>query len=198
MKLGAMSVALVAGAILWGEATAERSAESIVRERCHKCHGTTGQSSDPSYPKLAGQNADYLTRQLANFRTGVRTNKEMTDQVADLTGGEMRALALYFSSKDLIPDVAFDPALADVGRELYFNGNPDSGVTACVTCHGPEGRGAMYLPRLAGQHAQYIRKQIHAFLDHSRSSPDLVMHKVVENMTEPEIEAAAQYLSGLE
>jgi len=198
MKLPAMAAALLAGAMWWGEAAAERSAESIVRARCHKCHGTQGQSSDPTYPKLAGQNADYLTRQMANFRTGVRTNKEMKDQVADLTGAEMRALALYFSGKTLIPDVAFDPALAKVGGQFYFNGNPDSGVTACVTCHGPQGRGAMYLPRLAGQHAQYIRKQIRAFLDHSRSSPDMVMHKVVENISESEIEAAAQYLSGLE
>ena len=139
-----------------------------------------------------------LTRQLANFKTGVRTSKEMQKEVRNLTGGEMRALALYFSTKELIPDVAFDPALAKIGRELYFNGNPDTGVTACVTCHGPQGRGALYLPRLAGQHARYIRKQIHAFLDQSRSSPDMAMHKVVESMSEAEIEAAAQYLSGLE
>jgi len=198
MNSRAMAAALVVGALLWGEAAAERSAQAIVRERCHKCHGTEGQSSDPTYPKLAGQNADYLTRQLANFKTGVRTSKEMQKEVRNLTGGEMRALALYFSARELIPDVAFDPALAKIGHELYFNGNPDTGVTACVTCHGPQGRGAMYLPRLAGQHARYIRKQIHAFLDQSRSSPDMAMHKVVESMSEAEIEAAAQYLSGLE
>ena len=198
MNIGAMAAALVAGVLLWGEAAAERSAESIVRDSCAKCHGMKGQSSDPTYPKLAGQNADYLTRQLANFRTGVRTGEEMPTRVANLTGGEMRALALYFSSQTLTPEVAYDPALAEAGRALYFAGNPDSGVTACVSCHGPDGRGAMYLPRVAGQHARYIRKQIHAFLDQSRSSPDMVMHKVVENITEAEIEAVAQFLSGLD
>ncbi len=198
MKAWAMTAALVLGAAWAGSAAAERSPQSIVRERCQLCHGSTGQSSYPDYPKLAGQNADYLTRQLANFKTGVRTSAVMREQVADLTGDEMRALALYFSEQKLIPDVAFDPALAELGRDLYFNGNPDTGVTACVACHGPRGRGAMYLPRIAGQHAKYIEKQIHAFLDHSRGSPDMVMHKVVENISEPEIEAVAQFLSGME
>lgn len=195
---GKVAAALILGAALGGEAWADRAPEQIVRERCQDCHGITGQSSDPDYPKLAGQNADYMTRQLANFKTGVRTNRDMQREVADLTGGEMRALALYYSEQRLVPDIAFDPEQADIGREIDFGGNPDTGVAACVTCHGPEARGAMYLPRLAGQHRKYIISQMHAFIDHSRSASGLVMHSVVEHITEAEIVAVAHFLSGLE
>lgn len=192
------TVALLFGAFLSGPAVADRAAEMIVLERCERCHGIRGQSTDPEFPKLAGQNADYLTRQLANFRTGVRTNKRMQSKIEGLTGDEMRALAVYFSSKELIPDIAFDPALAGIGRKIYFEGNGASGVTACVTCHGPEGRGAMYLPRLAGQHAQYIEKRLKEFREHSRTSDQMVMHTVVQNIEDAEIVALGQFLSGLE
>ncbi len=176
----------------------ERSALELVEARCQNCHGMTGQSSSPNYPKLAGQNAQYLQRQLFNFKSGKRQNTEMQGQVADLSGAEIEALARYFSTKDVIADVAFDPALAELGRQLYENGNTHSGVTACSTCHGPKARGALFLPRLAGQHASYIERQIKAFIDHTREAPDIVMHTVVAGLSEAEIIAVAQYLSGLE
>jgi len=193
-----LAAALVLGAVLIGEASADRTAGEIVRQRCQKCHGLEGRSSDPEFPKLAGQNADYLTRQLANFKTGVRTSKRMKERVADLTGGEMRALALYFSEQELGPGAAADTAAVERGRRIYFSGNSANGVTACTTCHGPQGRGAIYLPRLAGQHAKYLAAQLRAFRDQSRSSPNMVMHTVVENLSEPEIEAVAQFLSTME
>lgn len=179
-------------------AAAQRAPETLVNERCRDCHGAKGQSSDPDFPKLAGQNADYLTRQMANFKTGVRPNNKMLQQMADLSGEEMRGLALYFSAQELVPEVATDPELVQLGRHIYFNGSSESAVTGCVTCHGPQGRGGMYLPRLAGQHAQYLETQLHAFLDYSRSSPDMVMHTVIENITETEINAVAYFLSGME
>lgn len=180
------------------EAAVDRPAEQLVRERCRKCHGLNGLSSEPEFPKLAGQDPDYLTRQMANFKTGVRKSTRMKRRVADLTGGEMRALAEYFSKKTLVPQSAADPAQVAIGRRIYFSGQPDKGVTACTTCHGPAGRGAIYLPRLAGQHAEYLATQLRAFRDHSRSSPNMVMHTVVENIGDPEIEAVAQFLSVME
>ncbi len=198
MALNMAAIGLLTGVLFAGQALADRTPEEIVRDRCQDCHGMTGQSSDPEYPKLAGQNADYMTRQLANFKTGVRVSRKMQRKVEDLTGHEMRALAEYYAAQRLVPDIAFDPALAQVGREFYFSGNADTGVSACVTCHGPEGRGAMYLPRLAGQHRKYIIAQLHAFREHSRSSSEMVMHSVVENISEDEIVAVAHFLSGLE
>ena len=176
----------------------DRSVEELVEQRCQNCHGMTGQSSSPLYPKIAGQNAEYLQRQMFNFKLGRRTNDEMKAQVADLTGSEVEALARYFSSKPVVPDIAFDPALADIGRYLYMNGNRHSGVTACATCHGPKAHGALFLPRLAGQHASYLERQLRAFIEQSRNSKEMVMHSVVNALTELEITAVAQYLSGLE
>lgn len=193
-----MVVAAALGLVVSLPAAADRPAEQIVREACKKCHGFTGLSSEPEFPKLAGQNVDYLTRQMANFKTGVRTSKRMQRKVEDLTGGEMRALAEYFSAQEMIPERAGRAPLIEAGRRIYYTGKPADGVAACVTCHGPDGRGAMYLPRLAGQHAQYLRSQLIAFREHSRSSPNMVMHTVVETISDADIEAVAEFLSVME
>lgn len=179
-------------------AVADRPAEQIVRETCKKCHGLTGLSSEPEFPKLAGQNVDYLTRQMANFKTGVRTSTRMKRKVEDLSGDEMRALSEYFSAQPMVPERGGRPELIDAGRRIYYSGRPADGITACTTCHGPQGRGAMYLPRLAGQHAQYLRSQLKAFREHSRASPNMVMHTVVETITDADIEAVAEFLSVME
>ncbi len=191
------AAAMLVAAFSSGAGAADRAPEQIVAERCRNCHGAEGRSSNPDFPKLAGQNADYLTRQLANFKTGVRTSEPMQQEVARLTGGEMRALALYFSAKEIGPEPVADRAQVEMGRTLFFSGDPQNGVTACITCHGPEGRGALYLPRLAGQHAKYLVGQLHAFRDQSRVAPDMVMHTVIENVSDAGIVAVAQFLSGM-
>ncbi|WP_332672756.1 c-type cytochrome [Aromatoleum sp.] len=188
---------ILVAAFSTGVAAADRAPEQIVAERCRNCHGPEGRSSNPDFPKLAGQNADYLTRQLANFKTGVRTSEPMQQEVARLTGGEMRALALYFSAKEIDPEPVADRAQAQIGKRLYFSGDPENSVAACITCHGPGGRGAIYLPRLAGQHAKYLVAQLHAFRNQSRVAPDMVMHTVIQNVTDAEIAAIAQFLSGM-
>lgn len=193
-------LAALAGVLLLttGVMAADRPAEKIVRARCQKCHGVNGLSTEPEFPKLAGQDVDYLTRQMANFKTGVRTSTRMKPRVEDLTGGEMRALAEYFSKKNMVPERRADAGQVEAGRRIYYSGVPDEGVTACTTCHGPQGRGAIYLPRLAGQHAKYLGAQLRAFRDHSRTSPNMVMHTVVQNITDGQIEAVAQFLSVME
>ncbi|MDT3670776.1 MAG: c-type cytochrome [Aromatoleum sp.] len=192
-----VAAAILVAAFSSGVGATDRAPEQIVAERCCKCHGPEGRSSNPDFPKLAGQNADYLTRQLANFKTGVRTSDPMQQEVAHLTGGEMRALALYLSAKEIGPEPVAARGEAAIGMALYFSGDPENGVTACITCHGPEGRGAMYLPRLAGQHAKYLVAQLHAFRDQSRVAPDMVMHTVIENVSDAGIVAVAQFLSGM-
>lgn len=191
----ALAACLVALSV---DAAPERPVEQLVRERCKKCHGYTGLSSEPEFPKLAGQNVDYLTRQLANFKTGVRSSTRMKQRVEDLTGGEMRALAEYFSAQAIRPERSGRTELVEAGRRLYFSGRALDGITACATCHGPEGRGAMYLPRLAGQHAQYLRTQLRAFREYARTSPNMVMHTVVEKIGDDDIAAVAEFLSVME
>lgn len=197
IRLGIVA-ALILAVLPMARAAGDRPAEQIVRERCQKCHGMEGMSSEPEFPKLAGQNADYLTRQMANFKTGVRTSTRMKQKVDDLSGDEMRALALYFSEKVLAPESGGDSGQVELGRRIYYSGQFARGVTACTTCHGPQGRGAIYLPRLAGQHAKYLASQMHAFQNQSRSSPNMVMHTVIENITDAEIDAVTQFLSVME
>lgn len=198
MRIGYATLILALAAAASVQAGEDRPAEKLVRERCHKCHGLNGESSEPEFPKLAGQNVDYMTRQMANFKTGVRKSTRMKEKVEDLSGGEMRALAEYFSAKTLVPERSGRTELIDAGRRLYFSGHFEHGVTACTTCHGPLGRGALYLPRLAGQNVQYLVAQLRAFRDYSRTSPNMVMHTVVENISDAEIDAVAEFLSIME
>jgi len=158
---------------------------------------TRGPQQQSRLPKLAGQNADYLTRQLANFKTGVRTSDPMQQEVAHLTAAKMRGHGAVFKREgDTSGAVAHAGRRRSAWRSIY-SGDPENGVTACITCHGPEGRGAMYLPRLAGQHAKYLVAQLHAFRDQSRVAPDMVMHTVIENVSDAGIVAVAQFLSGM-
>lgn len=199
MKIGYVTLVMLAlAATAPAQATDDRPAEKLVRERCQKCHGLDGESSEPEFPKLAGQNVDYMTRQMANFKTGVRKSTRMKEKVEDLSGGEMRALAEYFSAKTLVPERSTRMELVDAGRRIYFSGLFERGITACTTCHGPQGRGAIYLPRLAGQNAQYLVAQLRAFRDFSRTSPNMVMHTVIENISDGEIVAVAEFLSVME
>lgn len=172
-------------------------AELLVRNRCSLCHGIDGQSLSPQYPKLAAQSAEYIVKQLFNFKTGQRPSTVMQDMTDKLTAGEIRGLAEYFSRLPSQPQAAADPELAAVGRYIYFRGNPFSGVSACVTCHGVYASGSAQLPRLAGQHASYLEAQLNHFRQRLRVN-DQAMHSVVAAMTEMETKAVAQYLTSQE
>lgn len=171
--------------------------EQLVRARCAMCHGLDGQSASPLYPKLAGQNAEYIVKQLFNFKTGQRVSTVMQEMTNLLTAREIRLLAEYFNSLPVVPQAAPDPELAVVGRFVYFRGNPYSGVSPCVSCHGVYATGGAQMPRLAGQHASYLETQLQNFRRHLRAN-DQAMHGVVANLSELEIKAVAQYLAGQE
>lgn len=176
----------------------ESDIETLVAKRCARCHGATGQSSDPDFPKLAGQNADYLVRQLFNFKSRARKSLKMEPRVAGLSGNEMERLAAYFSSQRLIPAITSEQALVEEGRVFYFRGNPDKGISACAVCHGPKGRGGQMLPRLAGQHAEYLERQLRGFIERSRTTDQTLMHSVATKMTDDDIRAVSYFLSGFE
>lgn len=175
-----------------------RSPEAIVAGHCSRCHGPEGRSSTELFPKLASQNPEYIVKQLFNFKTGQRSSTVMEEVANSLTTEEINALAQYFSRQPVRPDKASNPALVKAGRQLYFNGNPRRGITPCVTCHGETATGAAVLPRLAGQHATYLAAQIRHFIKRSRTNDSTVMHTVVNQMTEAEIRAVAEYLSTVE
>lgn len=170
-------------------------AEAIVSQVCHLCHGQDGENSTPVYPRLAGQNAAYITKQLADFKSGRRTGT-MNAMAAGLDDADMEALGAYFSSKPAKPHRVPDPELAAVGEYIYQKGNRWSGVASCASCHGAEAAGTDKLPRLAGQHARYLVSQLKDFNTRERTNDNAVMHSIASKLTEFEIEAVARYLSG--
>ncbi len=172
-------------------------AKSIVKEKCHLCHGEEGEASSAIYPRLAGQNQNYLIKQLKNFRDGKRKSDTMNEMAKDLKDDEIDALAAYFSSKPALTHRVRDKGFAAVGEYLFKKGNKYSGIPACKSCHGDFGQGSDQLPRLAGQHKRYVADQLHAFGERARTNDNAIMHTIANKLTEMEIEALALYVSGL-
>ena len=178
------------------QAADDARADEIVQGKCFLCHGAAGESSSPVFPRLAGQNAAYVARQLADYKSGRRRSSTMQPMVEDLSAADMQALGDWFSSRPTQVHPVADADLAGVGKFVYFRGNPYSGVAACATCHGADGHGSATLPRLAGQHAQYTENQIKLFDKRERTNDNAVMHGIASKLSELEIKAVAAYLSG--
>lgn len=168
---------------------------------CGACHGMDGNSSDAQYPKLAGQNEEYIVRQLHNFKSGKRQNPIMLGFAAQLSGQDMADVGAYFMSQHAKPGVA-DAKLAKAGGKLYREGDASRNIPACMACHGPDGRGnpgAMY-PQLAGQHAQYLVKTLTAWHDGTTWGDDAhsqIMPAIAKHLTTQDITAVSSYLEGL-
>lgn len=175
---------------------AERAKE-IVEGKCFICHGTDGESSSPVFPRLAGQHANYVARQLADYKSGRRKSDTMRPMVEDLSPSDFAALGRYFESRQPIAHAADDAEFAQVGRFIFQRGNPYSGIPSCASCHGPNGYGTDTLPRLAGQHAQYLENQLKKFNARERTNDNAVMHSVASKLTELETKAVSSYISGM-
>ncbi len=172
--------------------------EVIVQGKCFICHGIGGESSSPVFPRLAGQNAAYVAQQLADYRSGKRKSSTMQPMVEDLGPQDFAALGAYFATRPTLIHPVADAELAGVGRFIYLRGNPYSGVAACAACHGANGHGTEKLPRLAGQHAQYMENQLKLFSSRERSNDNAVMHGIASKLSELEMKAVAAYISGLQ
>lgn len=166
---------------------------------CVACHQEDGNSSNPEYPKIAGQHPGYMYKQLSEFKSGEREDATMAGMVADLSEQDMRDLAAYYADQDVELGVA-DEELVDLGERIYRNGNPETGVAACMACHGPAGEGnaPARFPALNGQHADYTALQLENFGDGVRANdPGRMMRDVAARLSEEEIEAVASYIQGL-
>lgn len=192
-----LAMCAVPGAPLLAQGAADlERARRIVAGGCLLCHGADGETASELFPKLAAQNAAYLARQLAAFKSGARPSSTMREMVKDLSDADMAALGAYFSSKAPTANEIKDPDLAGVGRYVYHHGNRYSGVAACAGCHGQNAGGNAELPRLAGQNALYLENRIKQFNAPERAKDSPVMHAIAARMTELEIKAVAEYLSG--
>jgi cytochrome c553 len=182
-----------------GELTASIDAGQTKSGVCAACHGPDGNSLNPEWPSLAGQNANYIVRQLKAFKRGERSNVLMTSQAVALSDQDMVDLAAYFASRLQQPRTA-DPDLVAAGERLYRGGHKETGIGACIACHGPTGAGngpAAY-PAIAGQHSPYVAAQLRAYRAGQRSSDiNQIMRNNTARLTDAEIDAVSSYIQGL-
>jgi len=139
---------------------------------CTACHGPEGNSVSPMWPNIAGQNAPYLLAQLMAFKEGSRKDPLMSAQAMMLSDQDMADLAVYFESLPAAAQSVKDASTVSRGETLYRGGDTESGVSACLACHGPTGRGnpAAKYPALQGQHADYTAKQLNDYASGARES----------------------------
>jgi cytochrome c553 len=178
------------------DAAALAHAEKVAVTVCGTCHGTNGNSQQPKFPRLAGQKSSYLAAQLKGFRAQTRGDPDaiayMWGMASQLDDETIEALGAYYSSQKADTSGGGDTTLIAHGREIYEHGVTSEGVPACSTCHGADAHGTQDFPRLAGQHAQYVLKQLASFQTNMRKVA--IMHGVAQNLRLPEMEAVAAYL----
>ena len=167
---------------------------------CAGCHGPDGNAANPAWPKLAGQHAGYLAKQLKDFKDGkTRKDPMMSGQAAGLSDQDMLDLAAYFASQTTTIGTANEAQL-QLGSNIYRGGNQITGVAACMACHGPNGTGnpGAGFPRLSGQNATYVAKALRDFKSGARSNDAGKMMRVIAaRMSDAEIDAVASYVQGL-
>jgi cytochrome c553 len=157
-----------------------------------------GNSVVPMFPKIAGLQESYIVKQLRDFQSGRRKSDIMAPVVAALKPEDFLALGTYFEGKKMKAGESGDKKLADEGKLIFFDGNEDSGLPACVGCHQPQGAGHLIYPRIGGQHATYVTQQLKNFASAERSNDvSRFMRVVAKRMTEEEINAVAAYLADL-
>jgi len=176
--------------------------KTIADTVCAACHGPDGNSPISAYPKIAGQYANYLEQSLKEFRKGpqgTRNNPIMLGMVATLSDDDIANVAAYYASQTMTPGAA-NKDLVELGEKLYRGGNLETGVPACIACHGPQGLGnelAKY-PKISGQYADYINTQLKAYRSGERADdPNGMMRGVTKAMTDDEINAVSSYVAGL-
>ncbi|HEY5715001.1 MAG TPA: c-type cytochrome [Psychromonas sp.] len=166
---------------------------------CAACHGEDGNSPSDLYPKLAGQHATYLTKQLQQFKSGERANPIMMGMAAVLSEEDMQDLAAYYASNAATPETVA-PEIAAAGQKLYMGGDAKAKMTACSACHGPRGNGLELakFPKISSQHPAYIKAQLNNFRSKQRSNdPNGMMSDVAAKLTDAEIELLSKYIAAL-
>jgi len=164
---------------------------------CAACHTSDGSRGIPTNPILQGQHADYIVKQLAEFKSGKRDNAVMKPMASTLSDDDMRNVAAFYASKTAKPGKSKNPATVALGEKIWRGGIAEKAVPACAGCHGPAGAGvpAQYA-RLGGQHAEYISNELTLFRSGKRAnSPQ--MTTIAARMSDAEIAAVSDYAEGL-
>lgn len=210
IKKAALALGMVAFAQL-GHAAGDASAGQAKAAVCAACHGADGNSPAPTFPKIAGLGEKYLLKQMHDIKDGTRKVPEMTGMLDNLNDQDMADVAAFFNAQNmqLSGSEAFSVMLNSgdnvdglaLGRKVFRAGNATTNVPACMGCHSPTGQGnapAGY-PRLSGQYAEYVEKQLRAFREGTRANDGdtRVMRSVAKQLSDAEIKAVANYVAGL-
>ncbi|MDM8557310.1 c-type cytochrome [Candidatus Parabeggiatoa sp. HSG14] len=167
---------------------------------CAACHGADGNSVNPLWPSLAGQHAKYTVQQLNNFQSEARKEQTMSPMAAPLSPQDMLDLAAYFESQTPKIGDAIEKSLK-LGQKVYRGGNKETGVSACIACHGPKGKGnpAAKYPAIAGQHGKYALKQLQDYKSGARKAEGnaVMMRDIALKMSDAEMKAVTDYVQGL-
>ncbi len=196
LTLGSSTVYASASADLTGNATAGKAKSAL----CGTCHGADGQSANPLWPNLAGQHASYIVQQLKGFQSGARAEQTMSPMAAPLTEQDMFDLGAYFESQPPKIGTASQEEL-ELGQKIYRGGNTQTQLPACISCHGPQGKGnpAAKYPKISGQHADYTLKQLKDYKSGVRKPKGnaAMMRDIVVKMSEDEMKAVTNYMQGV-
>ena len=176
------------------------SAKKIVNNLCVACHAVDGNSAIPSNPKLAGQHAEYLSRQLEYFKQGIRENAVMEGMVANLSTKDFDNLGHYFENQTLKLSSAKSNGKGSLGEKIFRAGIADKKLPACASCHGPSGHGIPgQFPRLNAQHSDYTISQLNAYKNGLRKNEVAkMMATIAQRLSDAEMQAVADYIEGLQ
>ncbi|NQY38073.1 MAG: cytochrome c4 [Alteromonadaceae bacterium] len=205
MKKVIISLVLGLG-LLNGAVAAEGNAEAGKAKSvmCSACHGTDGNSLVPIYPKLAGQSASYIAKQLADFKLGAmsggkegRVDAVMGGMVMALSAQDMQDLGAYYSAQSIS---AGDGSVNSAGEKLHLGGDAERGIAACASCHGKDGEGMKLagFPSLAGQNSAYLKEQLEEFRSGVRANDkNKIMRDIAFLLKDGDIAALMQHMSSL-
>jgi cytochrome c553 len=173
---------------------------------CAACHGSDGNSAIDLNPKLAGQHADYIIKQLQDFKLASQTGGEegrnnaiMNAQASGLSEKDMMDIAAFLIDQTPSEGATPEDVIA-VGEKLYRGGDNERGIAACIACHGPrgDGMGLAKFPDVSGQHAAYVKSQLEAFRSGKRANdPNGMMRDIAKRLTDSDIDILSKYLGGL-
>ena len=211
MKPATLALVVAASALATGCANPERSrdlsnpavsATTMAQQVCSNCHGMTGTAESPNFPNLAAQTEPYFVAQLSGFRSRARRDppgfEYMWGLSRSLSDEQIKGLAAYYAGQTPIPQrIEGDSTRFEAGKALFVSGVADKGVPACSTCHGAEGKGNETFPRLAGQHADYLMKQLLVFQRTDERPEGSIMKTVAHDLTAQNIQDVAAYLQAM-
>ena len=175
---------------------ADQTAYKVAASICASCHGPAGVSTSPVFPRLAGQQEPYLVAQLKAFKARTRGEQDAHDYMWGmatlLDDSVIEALARYYAAQKPGAGIAGNPQRIARGKMLFEQGDPSRHIVACSTCHGADAQGNGIFPRLAGQHAAYVLRQLEVIQRKFRASP--IMHGVIKDLDANDMKAVAAYV----